>query len=214
MRGFCLEKHTHAMFIKSNTQKLLVPSTVGLFMFWWILGYFNMKIGGAFEVMGDVPKPIVYLYSDMYKEQVINLILDIQNNEEGIVLSIGEQPDLKDINRYYADGGSVFWIALGGNDVIGTIGLMMKENGCAVLKKFFVKAEYRGCGIGLQLYQRLIEFARGNGVRHIVPDTPSVARKSHRFYERAGFYKTEKAHIPIKYEYPDRQSILYMPGLQ
>ncbi len=85
--------------------------------------------------MRNVPKPIVYLYSDMYKEQVINLILDIQNNEEGIVLSIGEQPDLKDINRYYADGGSVFWIALGGNDVIGTIGLMMKENGCAVLKK-------------------------------------------------------------------------------
>lgn len=58
---FYLETHTHREFIKSKTVKLLMPSTLALFVFWWILGYFNLKIGGAFENMRTVPKPILYI---------------------------------------------------------------------------------------------------------------------------------------------------------
>ncbi len=57
---FYLNTHTHREFLRSRTRKLLVPSTVGLFAFWWILGYFNMKIGGAFESMGAMPKIVLY----------------------------------------------------------------------------------------------------------------------------------------------------------
>lgn len=56
-----LERHTEREFIRSRTLKLLVPSTVGLFVFWWILGYYNMLLGGAFEHMGAVPKPVLFL---------------------------------------------------------------------------------------------------------------------------------------------------------
>ncbi|MCQ2509309.1 MAG: acyltransferase [Lachnospiraceae bacterium] len=48
-------------FIKKRTRKYLVPSTIGLFVFWWILGYYNMLISGAFESMSAVPKPILFL---------------------------------------------------------------------------------------------------------------------------------------------------------
>ena len=48
-------------FIRNRTRKYLVPSTIGLFVFWWILGYYNMLIGGAFETMGTVPKPVLFL---------------------------------------------------------------------------------------------------------------------------------------------------------
>lgn len=58
---FCLQNHTHKEFRKAKNRKLLLPSTVGLLVFWWILGYYNMKIGGAFETMGAVPKPVLYL---------------------------------------------------------------------------------------------------------------------------------------------------------
>ena len=59
---FYLEKHTIKEFIGSRTRKLLVPSTIGLFAFHWILGYFNMAISNAFEAMPDVmPKVILYL---------------------------------------------------------------------------------------------------------------------------------------------------------
>lgn len=58
---FYLETHTHIEFIKSKTAKLLIPSTLALFAFWWILGYFNLKISGAFENLQTVPKPILYI---------------------------------------------------------------------------------------------------------------------------------------------------------
>lgn len=58
---FYLEKHTIKEFIASRTRKLLVPSTIGLFVFQWILGYFNMAIGNAFDSMPNMmPKVILY----------------------------------------------------------------------------------------------------------------------------------------------------------
>ena len=48
-------------FIKTRTRKYLVPSTIGLFVFWWILGYYNMLIGGAFEQMTNVSKFVLFL---------------------------------------------------------------------------------------------------------------------------------------------------------
>ena len=48
-------------FIRKRTTKYLVPSTIGLLVFGWILGYYNMLISGAFEAMAAVPKPVLFL---------------------------------------------------------------------------------------------------------------------------------------------------------
>ena len=117
------------------------------------------------------------------------------------------------INLSYQQSGGEFWIALSNGNVTGTIGLMLRENHCAVLKKFFVSKEYRSQKIGLALYKELIRFAEKAGVRHIILDTPSVAKVSHKFYEKAGFRKIDKAQLPIEYVYPDRDSLLYMLDL-
>ena len=58
---FELDHKGESGFIRNRTRKYIVPSTIGLFVFWWILGYYNMLIGGAFESMGTVPKPVLYL---------------------------------------------------------------------------------------------------------------------------------------------------------
>ena len=58
---FYLNSHSEKEFLKSRTTKLLVPSTIGLFVFWWILGYYNMLIAGAFEHMSSVPKPVLFV---------------------------------------------------------------------------------------------------------------------------------------------------------
>ena len=77
-------------------------------------------------------------YTPKYKDEIISLILNIQNNESKINLSLEEQPDLFDISRSYQQKGGEFWLALSDGKVIGTIGLMLKENNCAIMKKFFV----------------------------------------------------------------------------
>ena len=64
--GMCsryyLENHSIREFIRSRTRKLLVPSTIGLLVFGWIQGYFNMAISDAFTTMtGDLPKVITFL---------------------------------------------------------------------------------------------------------------------------------------------------------
>lgn len=155
----------------------------------------------------------VETYSGKYDNENISLILDIQNNESKIGLSLEEQPDLLHINLSYQQSGGEFWIALSEGKVIGTIGLMLRENHCAVLKKFFVSKEYRSQKIGLALYKELIRFAEEADVRHIILDTPSVAKVSHKFYEKAGFRKIDKKQLPIEYVYPDRDSLLYMLDL-
>lgn len=77
-------------------------------------------------------------YDDKYKKQVIDLILNIQNNEAKIGLSLDEQPDLKNILVFYRKNGGEFWLALEGEKVIGTVGLMIKEGFVGVLKNFLL----------------------------------------------------------------------------
>ena len=41
---YALDKMSHKQFIKSRTLKLLVPATIGLFVFQWMTGYFNTQV--------------------------------------------------------------------------------------------------------------------------------------------------------------------------
>ena len=63
--GICsrlyLENHTGKEFAGSRTRKLLVPSTLGLFVFQFIQGYFNMSMGDGVEMLSSAPAPIGYL---------------------------------------------------------------------------------------------------------------------------------------------------------
>lgn len=54
---FALEKRTAKAFLKERTVKLLVPSTLGLFVIHWITGYLNIKLGGGLEY---IPAPLIY----------------------------------------------------------------------------------------------------------------------------------------------------------
>ena len=57
---YYLQSHTTKQFLKDKTRKLLVPSTIGLFAFQWLLGIYNLKIGGGLNIAG-LPMSIVYL---------------------------------------------------------------------------------------------------------------------------------------------------------
>lgn len=56
-----LQKQTDKEFLRSRTTRLLVPSTIGLFVFQWLQGWVNMTISGAFSQMAGVPRPVLYL---------------------------------------------------------------------------------------------------------------------------------------------------------
>lgn len=58
---FYLDHHTIKELVKDKTRKLLVPSTIGLFVFQWIMGYFNIAISGGLDVIYTLPKPLIYV---------------------------------------------------------------------------------------------------------------------------------------------------------
>ena len=54
---YALEKATAKEFLKKRTWKLLLPSTAGLFVYQWVAGYYNIKIGGGLTY---IPNFLVY----------------------------------------------------------------------------------------------------------------------------------------------------------
>lgn len=46
---YALQTRSHKEFLKERTRKLLIPSTLGLFVLHWITGYYNIRIGGGLE---------------------------------------------------------------------------------------------------------------------------------------------------------------------
>ncbi|MBO4671720.1 MAG: acyltransferase [Bacteroidales bacterium] len=57
---YALEKKKAGEWFRSRTLKLLVPATIGLFVFQWMVGYFNTAVAAKDGVFDDVPGPAMY----------------------------------------------------------------------------------------------------------------------------------------------------------
>ena len=147
------------------------------------------------------------------RDAVIALILGIQNGEFHLGLTVDDQPQLLDIDTHFLRGGGGFWVAIDAADhVIGSIGLLRKMADCAVLRSFFIASDWRGSASGCaqQLYAVLLHFAHAQGIRQVLLDTPAVATRAQQFYRRAGFEQITREQLPVPYEYPDRDSLLFL----
>ncbi len=56
-----LDRDSDAALLKSRTIKLLLPSTIGIAVFWFMQGYINMKIIGNWTDVKSLPLPFLYL---------------------------------------------------------------------------------------------------------------------------------------------------------
>lgn len=145
-------------------------------------------------------------YREADTDEIIDLVLYCQNWGDRAEKTVDDQPELKNIRAAFIESGGGFWVAEEDGRVVGSIGLICRgETG--IMKKFFLYDEYRGRPerFGRQLYGRLLERARARGLRTLVLDTPGDTERAHRFYEKAGFRKVEKAELPVQYDppYPD-----------
>ena len=63
---------------------------------------------------------IIKEFSAPFQQQVIDLILDIQQNEFQVPITLNDQQDLLNIPNFYQNGKGNFWIALNEDKVVGT----------------------------------------------------------------------------------------------
>lgn len=141
-------------------------------------------------------------FEDKYTQDVIDIVLHFQNDGTRSIVSVANQPDLLSIRDEYINKGGNFWIAKDNKALIGTIGIMPYSKEIAILKKFFVYENYQGepNHVGRKLYNTFLTFAKEQGFKTIILDTPKNTFRAHKFYEKAGFKKVDKEDLPIKYD--------------
>lgn len=154
-------------------------------------------------------------YSEKYQKQIENLILDIQQNEFNIPISLDQQPDLKNISTFYQKSNGNFWIALDDDVVVGTIALVDIGNQQAALRKMFVHKDYRGKEIKTANYllNALIDWSKSKRLVEIYLGTTAKFLAAHRFYEKNGFSEVLKERLPKKFPLMDVDTKFYVLAL-
>ena len=109
---YSLAKHSAREWFKARTRKLLVPSTVGLFVFHWMVGYFNTVVAsreGAFDGLPAVGKYMLMAVSGtgpLWFIQVLWLLC--------LVLLLLRALDRKDRLWTICGKANIVWIVLMG----------------------------------------------------------------------------------------------------
>ena len=58
---YALQRHSGKEWFKARTRKLLVPSTIGLFVFQWMTGYFNTAVASGMGIFEGMPAVAKYM---------------------------------------------------------------------------------------------------------------------------------------------------------
>ncbi|MBI3219273.1 MAG: GNAT family N-acetyltransferase [Bacteroidetes bacterium] len=146
-------------------------------------------------------KPQIRPYEEGDQEKIIQLILPIQQQEFGVSITIADQPDLQSVSTFYQHAHGNFWVATHGDDIVGTIALLNIGNGQGVIRKMFVRSDYRGAALGIaqQLLDALVNWCPTKQIDEIFLGTIDTMKAAHRFYEKNGFYSIEKEMLPATF---------------
>ena len=145
------------------------------------------------EDMKQCEQIIITQYEEKYKERVILLIGDSLVEQSVIEASCVpiDDDDLHHIPELYVGRGR-FWVALKGDELVGTVGIRDLGDGLAILKRMFVKSEYHGRGLGQQLLDTALHFAKSKGYTRIMLNTHKNMKRAHHFYEKNNFLFTKE----------------------
>jgi N-acetylglutamate synthase-like GNAT family acetyltransferase len=143
----------------------------------------------------------VEAYTDPYKQQVMDLIVPIQQEEFNIPITAADQPDLQQIPTFYQNNNGNFWLAINDGRVVGTISLLDIGNRQGALRKMFVHKDYRGKehGTGQLLLNTLFSWAKEKAYTEIYLGTTAKFLAAHRFYEKNNFEEVTVAELPASF---------------
>jgi putative acetyltransferase len=124
--------------------------------------------------------------------QVIALVRDTLT-EFGLEFGKGSPTDdeLSRLPGVYRDAGGEFFVALDGETLIGTAGVVPTAPGTFELRKMYLSQQTRGKGVGQKLLEACLQHCRSRGARRVVLDTTNTMSAAIAFYERNGFVRDD-----------------------
>lgn len=157
----------------------------------------------------------VQVFNPQHTAGVVSVILPIQQSEFEVPITLQDQPDLLNIEGFYQTRAGNFWVALAGDEVVGTLGLLDIGNRQAALRKMFVNARYRGAqhGVAKMLLQALLAWSSSKALREVYLGTTSKFLAAHRFYEKSGFEEVPRASLPESFPVMQVDSRFYRLAL-
>lgn len=123
---------------------------------------------------------------------VIDLVREVLT-EFGITFGQGSDTDaqLAALPGSYADHGGAFFVALVGDELVGTAGIAQVEPGLFELRKMYLQPKARGHHLGQRLWDECLRHVRQHGGHRVVLDTTEQMQAAIHFYERNGFVRDD-----------------------
>ena len=135
-------------------------------------------------------------YSNKYSKYFYELNYDWLN--EFFYVEEYDEKVLRNCKSEIIDKGGYIFFALNNSQVVGTMALILKENGIYELNKMAVKKDLRGNGIGHQLIQYIIDYSIDKNFKSIILYSNTVLKNSIHLYKKFGFKEIDNPDAPYK----------------
>lgn len=131
---------------------------------------------------------------------VADLIFGIWVDELEFEVIRDDYPDLKDLEEYYHNKDGNFLVARINNEVVGTVACERINDSTYILKRMFVKNQYRGQGIAQALLDELMkDFSTGTSF--FLSTNDALAHAAKNLYLRNGFERIGRESLPTGFPY-------------
>lgn len=128
-------------------------------------------------------------YSPELKEYL--KILNYEWLEEYFHVEDGDKVSLSDPQGQIIDKGGFIFFAKYGEEIVGTASLLKKTNEIFELGKMAVSKNSQGLGIGNQLMEHCLEFAKQQGICELILYSNTKLEPAIHLYRKFGFEEIE-----------------------
>jgi GNAT superfamily N-acetyltransferase len=104
--------------------------------------------------------------------------------------------DVEDACSHYCGKNEVFYVAENDGHIIGTVGIKNDAPHTALLRRLFLKKEYRGKGYGAKLVHEALEFCRKHGYKKVIFRGTDAMRAAFKTCLKNGFKEKDILVLP------------------
>lgn len=120
------------------------------------------------------------------REAIVDVVRSV-HDEYGFTWDFaGYHRDLYDIERYYLAPGGMFWTLSVGERIVGCVGVTPHGDACE-LHRLYLRRAARGRGMGRQMLDTALDWARQRGFRSMVAWSDVKLGLAHKLYLTNGF---------------------------
>jgi ribosomal protein S18 acetylase RimI-like enzyme len=111
-------------------------------------------------------------------------------NEVGVDLFFQDfEAEIEKVNEVYKQPANCFLLLIENDKAVGCAGIRVFKGKTAELKRMYIKAGYRGKGLGSILLEKAITQAKEMGYEKLRLDTLPSMQAAQHLYRKTGFYE-------------------------